>query len=163
MGTMSPYTDLVDAVTRPPPLYTVEEGKGLIMKDQTIEKALYLDLKDVFYGGIKKVQIFRHEYVDETKTVTAIREKILIVPIHRGIATGCRIEFKEAGDRGPTKVPADIVYNILDKSDPVYAREGADLFMTYKISMQQAMCGFVIELNTIDDRRLLVTVTDTIK
>lgn len=68
MSTASPYADLIDAITNPPPLYSTKYGMGVKVKDKDIEKLLYLDLDEIFYGGIKKMKIIRYEFVDEANT-----------------------------------------------------------------------------------------------
>lgn len=162
-GSASPYVDLIDAATRPPPLYTVAEGTGVRVKDPPVEVDLHLDLKDVFYGGIKKKRIFRYEFTDETRTTTEMRERILTIPIRPGIATGCRITFPGEGDRHPLKRPADIVFKVVDRPDTVFKRDGADLRWDYDVDLVKSLCGFVINVATVDDRRFSVPIAHVVK
>lgn len=48
MGTESPYADLIDAVTRPPALYTIAQASGVIEQDPPAELELFVTLHDVF-------------------------------------------------------------------------------------------------------------------
>lgn len=161
-GTFSPYADLIDAVTHPPPLYCVAEGKGVRIKCKDVEKVLYLDLKEIFYGAIRKMKILRHEFIDDQKMVTKIREKILVIPIPPGIPTGTKITFPEEGDQGPTKIPADIVFIVAERPHDIFMRQGADLYADYKINLKEALCGFVITITTLDDRTLKIPITDVV-
>lgn len=163
MGSASPYNDLIDAATFPPPLYTVAEGTGIRVKDAPIEVSLHLDLKDVFFGGIKKKRIFRQEFTDETRTSVELCEHVLTIPIRPGIATGCRITFPGEGDRHPYKRPADIVFVVVDRPDPIYKRDGADLRWSYEVDLLRSLCGFVIDVVTVDDRRFSVPIAHVIK
>ena len=72
-GKYSPYADLIDAVTNPPPLYNTKDGIGLKVKDKDIEKLLHLDLNEVFFGGIKKMKISSFELVDDFNTKTELK------------------------------------------------------------------------------------------
>jgi DnaJ family protein B protein 13 len=161
-GSFSPYADLSDAATNPPPLYAVKEGVGVKNKDPTIERLLHVGLDEVFHGGMKLVKIFRHEFVDEFKTKTEVKETMLSVPISPGILEGTRLVYPEAGDRGPTRIPSDIVFIVCDKPHSVFRRDKCDLHMNYNITLKEALTGFKLSLQTIDDRKLEILITDII-
>lgn len=141
----------------------MEHGVGLKVKDPPIETPLPLELREVFYGGIKKIKIYREEFCDETRTKTELRDRILVVPIRPGIKTGCRILFPGEGDRGPTKIPGDIVFIVEDRLNDYFQRDGVHLYMEHQISLVKSLVGFVVEVNTIDNRRLMVPITDVVK
>lgn len=162
IGSTSPYADLVDAVTFPPPLYNIDGATGVMTKDPPIVLSLILDLRDVFFGGEKKKKIYRHEFTDHTCMQTELREHILSIPIRPGIRTGCEIIFSGEGDRSPVKRPADIVFVVEDRKDETFLRDGSDLHWDYHITLEESLCGFVIELNTVDDRRIRIPVADVV-
>lgn len=163
-GTFSPYSDLIDAVTHPPILYSIADGKkGVKVKDKSIERMLYLELREIFYGAVKKMKILRQEFVDEGKTVLKTREKILVIQITPGTLSGTKICFAEEGDQGPTRIPADIIFVVSDIPHPIYCRRGSDLYMSYNIDLKQALCGFVLQIYTFDDRKLQVPITDVVQ
>lgn len=164
LGSESPYADLVDAITFPPPLYeTVHGQRGVKCKDPPIDIALPLTLKEVFYGGLKKIKVHRSEFCDELRQRTEMREHMFLIPIPAGIRQGCRITFEEAGDRGPLRVPADIHFVVEDAAHDVFRRDGADLYMEHKVKLQQSLCGFVVEVKTVDDRAFRVPIVDVIE
>lgn len=77
-GNNSPYADIIDAITNPPPLFSISTSEtsktvGLKTQDKPIEKLLYLDLKEIFTGILKRMKILRHEFLDNDKTKTEIR------------------------------------------------------------------------------------------
>lgn len=162
-GSFSPYCDLIDAATNPPNLYSVKEGIGLKNKDPTVERLLYLDLKEVFHGGVKTIKMLRHEFVDPFKNKTEVKEVILTVPIAPGIFPGTRLIFPEVGDQGPTRIPADIIFITCDKPHGIFKRKNSDLHMSHKIILKDALIGFKLTLETIDDRKLEILVTDVIE
>lgn len=162
-GSNSPFCDLIDAATNPPKLYKTKEGVGVKNKDPIIERLISLDLEEVFHGGVKLVKILRHEFVDECKQKTDVKEISLTVPIAPGIIEGTRMVFPEAGDQGPTRIPADIVFVICDKPHKCFRREGWNLHMEKTINLREALTGFKLSIDTIDDRKLEILITDVIK
>ena len=54
------------------------------------------------------MKIQRLILVDDDKSHTVLREKILTIPIKPGLPAGIKIVFPEEGDQGPTKVPGKI-------------------------------------------------------
>ncbi|CAD7083231.1 unnamed protein product [Hermetia illucens] len=161
-GSYSPYADVIEAAVNPPPLYSTDHGIGVKKKDPPVEKLLYLDLKEVFFGGVKRMQILRHEFVDAAKTITKIREKFLVIPIAPGILPGTKITFPEEGDQGPGRIPADIIFIIADRPHDIFYRRGSDLYMDYEIELKDALCGTNLLINTIDERKLFISISDVI-
>lgn len=161
-GSFSPYTDLIDAVTNPPLLYSIEEGIGVKNKDPTIYRLLHLELEEVFHGGLKLVKIVRQEFVDEFKTKTEKKEIELSVQTAPGIFEGTSLLFPEVGDQSPTRIPYDINFIVCDKKHKIFRRDKSDLHMDYEISLKEALTGFTMSFKTIDDRMLRILVTDVV-
>ena len=84
------------------------------------------------------------------------------MPIAPGTVCGTTITFKEEGDQYPSKIPADIIFLTTDKPHPVFKRDGADIHMDYNIDLKQALCGFKLIIKTIDDRKILMAISDVI-
>ena len=72
-GTHSPYANVIDAVTNPPPLFSNEFGVGIKVRDKPIEKIVPMDLKEVYHGSVKRMKILRHEFVEGDQSRTQIR------------------------------------------------------------------------------------------
>lgn len=162
-GSYSPYADLIDAATNPPLLYNVNKGIGVKNKDPTIFRLLPLELTEVFHGGFKLVKILRHEFVDDFKTKTEVKEVTISLPVAPGIVEGTRLLFTEVGDQGPTRIPADIEFVVTDKPHKIFRREKWNLHMDYAISLKEALTGFKLSINTIDDRKLEMLSTDVVE
>lgn len=161
-GSFSPYAHECDVITNPPSLYTIKQVVADKNKNPEIEHLLHLGLDEVFHGGMKLVKIFRHEFIDEFKSKTEVREIILSVPISPGIIEGTRIIYSEAGDRDPTRIPSDIVFVICDQPHSVFRRNKFDLHMNCSITLKEALTGYKLSLQTIDDRKLQILITDVI-
>ncbi|KZC05660.1 DnaJ like protein subfamily B member 13, partial [Dufourea novaeangliae] len=161
-GTDSPYADLLHVLTQPSAPLEFPEGRGLKRKEEPLIKSLYLTLAEVFYGGIKKMKIQRLVLVEDDKSRTVTKEKILTIPIKPGIPTGTRIVFQREGDQGPTKIPADVIFITEDRPHETFRREGSDLHMTVDIFLREALTGTVVTVNTLDDRTLRIPITSVI-
>jgi DnaJ-class molecular chaperone len=162
-GSYSPYADLIDAATNPPPLYTVKEGRGVIHKDPNTVKVLHVTLEDVYKGGVKSFKYIRKEFTDELKNNLEEREVTIIVPITPGCLEGSRIIFNEAGDQSMTRKSGDFIFVTCDIPHEKYRRENANLHTDYTISLKEALTGFKMSIMTLDDRKLDILVTDIVE
>lgn len=162
-GTTNPYADLLDYYENPPPMFDSPLGKGYKEKDPTIVRPLALALEEIYKGGLKKMKIQRLVFTDETCSELKLREKVLSIPIKPGIYPNTEIRFKEEGDQGPTRIPADVIFITEDRPHETYVRSGlSDLLTVQSVSLKDALCGYMITLKTLDDRTLRVIIDDVI-
>lgn len=132
-------------------------------KDANLEIALPLDIREVYHGTVKIVQILRRNY-DASGDKSALQEHGLIIPVHPGITSGTKYLFREEGDQGPDTIPSDVIFNVKDMENDVYRRDGSDIHMNYPIDLIEALCGFTVPLTirTLDDRQFNVMITDVV-
>lgn len=162
-GSYSPYADLIDAATNPPPLYTVKEGRGVIHKDPNTVNIIPVTLEDVYKGGVKSFKYIRKEFTDYLKTNLEQREKTLLIQISPGCLEGSRITFNEAGDQSITRIPGDFIFVTCDIPHQIFRRENTNLHVDYTISLKEALTGFKMSIMTLDDRKLDIFVTDIVE
>ncbi|XP_066999256.2 dnaJ homolog subfamily B member 13 [Anabrus simplex] len=161
-GTTSPYADLLDYLWKPLPLYSLPEGKGVKRKEPPLIRPLLLTLNEVFQGGLKKQKIQRRVLIGCDQTTTELREKILCIPIKPGLPPGTVFTFPEEGDQGPTIIPSDVVFITEDIPHDTFRREDNDLIMVTKVNLREALVGTVLIVNTLDNKKLRVPITDII-
>ena len=162
-GTANPYADLLDYYENPPPMFDSPLGKGYKEKDKTIVRPLKLSLEEVYKGGLKKMKIQRLVFTDETCTELKLREKVLSIPIKAGIYPNTEVRFKEEGDQGPTRIPADVIFITEDRPHDTFVRSGlSDLLYIKNITLKDALCGFMETIKTLDDRILRIKITDVV-
>lgn len=145
-----------------PSIYDLPEGKGIKKKQEPLYHPLKLTLHEVFHGGVKKMKIHRLVYISEDEMRTEIKEKILSIPIKPGLRPGTEIKFTEEGDHNPTQIPADVIFVTEDIPHLVFSREGNDLVMVYKLSLEEALMGTVVTVETLDNRTVRVPITDVV-
>jgi len=85
-------------------------------------------------------------------------KKIFEVVIEPGMKHGEKIVMKgEAGYTQPGIAPGDLIFVLEQKEHEVFSRKGADLLMTKKITLTEALCGYTFEIDQLDGRKLVVT------
>ncbi|XP_061708342.1 dnaJ protein homolog 1 [Cydia pomonella] len=123
-------------------------------QDPPIEHDLYVSLEDIARGCVKKMKISRR--VIQPDGTSKKEDKVLTIHVKPGWKAGTKITFQKEGDQGRNKIPADIVFIIRDKPNPLFKREGSDIRHTAKISLKQALCGTIIEVPTMTGEKLTV-------
>uniref|UniRef100_A0A8C9W0L2 DnaJ heat shock protein family (Hsp40) member A2 n=1 Tax=Scleropages formosus TaxID=113540 RepID=A0A8C9W0L2_SCLFO len=82
--------------------------------------------------------------------------KILEVHVDKGMKHGQKITFGGEADQAPGVEPGDIVLVLQEKEHEVFRREANDLYMTHKIGLVEALCGFHFTLKHLDGRQIVV-------
>jgi len=77
-------------------------------------------------------------------------EKVLEIPIEKGIPDEKTILFAGEGNEMPGAMAGDLHVRVSIKPHPVYERKGADLFMKKKISLLEALVGVNFKLKQLD-------------
>lgn len=99
----------MEVLKKKPLLYKTTDGNEIVRnKQDPVRHTLSLSLKEVYFGGVKKMKIHRLAFVNDEKTITEIREKILSIPIKPGIRPNTEIVFVEEGDENPAYIPGKI-------------------------------------------------------
>lgn len=132
-------------------------------KDANLEITIPLDIREVYHGTVKVVQILRRNY-DAIGKKSVLQEHRLIIPIQPGVLPGTKYLFREEGDRSPDAHPADVIFKIKDVDNETYRRDGSDLHMNCPIELIDALCGFrqPVPICTLDDRTFNIMLTDVV-
>lgn len=89
-------------------------------------------------------------------------EEILTIDIKAGWKKGTKITFPEKGNEGRGVIPSDLVFIVDEKPHPVLKRDGNDLVMTQKISLCEALTGYIVQVSTLDGRSLTIPINSVI-
>ena len=81
----------------------------------------------------------------------------------QGWKEGTKVTFSREGDQYPGRVPADIVFRIVQKPHPLFKREGNDLIYTASIPLKTALCGGQVDVRTISGRVETLNLKEVIK
>jgi hypothetical protein len=69
-------------------------------KVEVLERPLVLSLEEIFYGTKKHLRVKRKTFETETGIIGS-EDRVLVLPIKKGILPGTKIKFANAGDQGP--------------------------------------------------------------
>merc|ERR1719274_397000 len=90
--------------------------------------------------------MYRQQKVQET----------LDVHVPKGAPDGHKIHFHEKADEIPDGEAGDVVFVLQEQPHSDYKRKGDDLFIERTISLTEALCGFKMEMDSLDGRKLLI-------
>ena len=68
----------------------------------------------------------------------------------------------QEGDERPGEVPADLIFVLKEVPHARFKRQGNDLHYTANISLKQALTNAVIEVETLDGRKLRITMNEVV-
>ncbi|KAM3869281.1 dnaJ homolog subfamily B member 13 [Diretmus argenteus] len=136
-------------------------GTGVKTQDPPIERDLHLTLDELYHGCIMKRKISRR-VMNEDGHTSSIKEKILTIDVKPGWNEGTRITFPKEGDQGPNNIPADIVFIVRQKSHHHFVRQRNDLVYKFQISLDMALAGFCVDVETLDGRLLKIPINDIV-
>merc|ERR1711872_1099729 len=134
-----------------------KQKKTAKVQDPTVEKEVFVNIEEIATGCEKKMKISRKVYRDDGSL--SVEDKVLKINIKSGWKSGTKVTFSQEGDRLPGKIPADIAFIIRDKPHPIFTREGANIKYTYKIPLREALCGTVVQVPTLDGRKVGINCT----
>jgi len=87
---------------------------------------------------------------------TKKEKQILEVHISKGSPEGHQIKFHEMADEKPDHDTGDVIFVVREQEHPVFKRKGADLFVERSISLADALCGYELDIQHLDGRKLRV-------
>ena len=124
----------------------VQQG---LQKPTPIVKNVTISLDQVFNGVNLPFEIERWLVEGNTKV---FEKETVYVTIPKGIDDGEILILREKGNIINEKIKGDIKIFIKVEPNQTYQRRGLDLFMTHKILLKDALCGFTMELKHINGR-----------
>ncbi|XP_033495584.1 dnaJ homolog subfamily B member 13 [Epinephelus lanceolatus] len=158
-GGNNPFADFY---TNDAPLQFGSLQPGVVKtQDSHIERDLHLSLDDLFHGCTKKIKISRR-VMNEDGYTSSIRDKLLTIDVRPGWKECTRITFPKEGDQGPNNIPADIVFIVRQKSHPLFVRQHNDLIYKARITLEMALTGFSVDVDTLDGRLLSIPINDIV-
>ncbi|KAL9898237.1 dnaJ protein homolog 1-like [Glossina fuscipes fuscipes] len=118
-----------------------------------IKHNLYVSLEEIDKGCVKTMKVTR---MSMSTGQARKEEKILNVTIKAGSKSGTEVIFKEEGNEAREKMPADIIFAIVDKPHPLFERNGADIIYHVTINLTQALCGTTVHVPTLQGDQVTI-------
>ena len=82
--------------------------------------------------------------------------EVLEVHIPKGAPNGHKLKFSEKGNEIPDGDAGDVVIQLEEQPHDRFKRKGDDLYIERTISLSDALCGFALELEHLDGRKLRI-------
>jgi len=70
---------------------------------------------------------------------------------------GETVNVPNEGHKYPNMSQGDVVVQLNQLKHPIFKRQGADLGMTYKLSLREALCGYRIKIKHVSGNTLVIT------
>ena len=102
-------------------------------------------LEELYNGRVRKMKVTRKSLTEGRPT-----EKVLELPIRKGMKAGTRISFSGEGDELEPGIAEDIVFVIRELKNDRFVREGDDLHYECRVPLADALCGFVRDIVMLD-------------
>lgn len=124
-------------------------GQRHVQRNKTISLIVELTLEDVLNG----------KELDAEVAVPGTKKKIINISIPAGIEDGQQIRYQGMGDNSITSIPpGDLLVNIRIRSHRWYRRDGDNIIMDKSITVWDAILGTKIEIETLDNKKLEISV-----
>lgn len=120
-----------------------------------VEKPLPVSLEDIFNGAQKKLKVQRKTF-DKVTGKQSVEDKILSVPIKRGLKPGSKIKYPDMGDQVEGGVQ-DLHFIVKEKTHPLFTRENDDIRHNVEIDLKEALTGWTRKVSTIDGKQVNVS------
>lgn len=120
-----------------------------------VEKPLPVTLEDIFNGTTKKLKVQRKTY-DGMSGKQSVEDKILSVPIKKGLKAGSKIKYPDMGDQVEGGVQ-DLHFIVKEKAHPLFSRDGDDIRHTVELDLKEALTGWKRTVQTIDGKSISVS------
>ena len=120
-------------------------------------RGVKVELRQIALGMVQQVQRRCGVCEGEGYKVKRKREReVLQVLVEKGMKHQQKIVFRGKADEKPNMEPGNINFIIQEKEHPVFKRKGADLLISKKLSLNEALCGFEWKIEHLDGRNLIV-------
>lgn len=133
-------------------------GKGA---PKTLEVNVECTLAEL-YCGCSKVVHFEKVVVNNDGVTTSNLRHSKEIEIKPGMFDGQKVTLQYEGNQMAGVPSSDLVFTIKEKSHPLYKRNGNDLIYTVCVSLINALCSEPVELVTLDQRKLRISMTEVI-
>jgi len=122
-----------------------------ISKPEPITKMVQLTLEQCYQGCSMPIEIERVIVVNNARTK---ENETVYVNIPRGVDENETLVIENKGHCINNTVHGDVKISFQIKNDTEFQRRGMDLVYPKKISLKEALCGFVFEINHISGKKL---------
>jgi DnaJ-class molecular chaperone len=122
-------------------------------KPEAIEKQIQLTLEQCFNGCSVPLEVER--FIIENN-VRSVEKESMYLNIPKGIDNNETIVLTDKGHCINGQARGDIRIHVQVVNNSEFIRQGTDLVFNKKISLKEALCGFVFEINHLNGKKLAI-------
>lgn len=122
-----------------------------INKPEPITKTVQLTLQQCYQGCSLPIDIERVNVVNQNRTKET---ETIYVNIPRGVDENETLVLENKGHSVNNAVHGDIKISFQIKNDTEFQRRGMDLIYPKKITLKEALCGFIFEIEHVSGKKL---------
>ncbi len=124
-------------------------GRQPLRRNKSFNINVEIDLEDVLSGKDFTAEV----------SVPGSKSKVITIQIPPGIESGQQIRYEGMGDNSISGIKAgDLLVNVYVRQHRTYKREGNSLVIEKEISAWDAMVGTSLDITTLDNKLLSITV-----
>lgn len=124
-------------------------GRQPMRRNRSLSINIEVTLEDVLTGKDFSAEV----------GVPGGNKKLINISIPPGVEHGQQIRYQGMGDDSMKDIrPGDLIVNIIIREHPRFYRDGDNLICDKTISVWDAMLGNVLEIETIDKKKLSITI-----
>eukprot|EP01060_Flectonema_neradi_P017564 TRINITY_DN2442_c1_g1_i1.p1 TRINITY_DN2442_c1_g1~~TRINITY_DN2442_c1_g1_i1.p1 ORF type:complete len:323 (+),score=48.86 TRINITY_DN2442_c1_g1_i1:41-970(+) len=123
--------------------------------------AVDVTLEEIFKGAFRSVVVDVETRNGKGTVIRTLPESISF-EIEPGTLSGSKLKFPGRGTQQDGYTDGDIHVILNQVQHPTFTRSGNDLIHVHKITLKEALCGFSISVNTLDDRQLSVFINEIV-
>jgi len=116
-----------------------------------IKKLVEVTLEQCFHGVSLPVEIEKWSVINNMK-VNETQQVIINIPA--GIDENDTLVIKEQGNKINEELKGDLHINVKIINNTIFRRQGLDLFLQKKLSLKEALCGFILDIPHLNGKML---------
>lgn len=126
-------------------------------------KIIKLTLEEIYAGTTRRIPHSRTIIEPGTESETRVLKEFLHIMIPPGTKNNTKFLFSKRGNQAPNTIPADLEFTVEFVPHAIFSVDNSNnLCYTHEISLVQALSGSIISINTLDGRKLQVSVPEII-
>merc|ERR1719158_108337 len=165
------FSDFFGSVSPFAEFFGGDSGFVPLFPDADVKKAgkaaaqninLYCSLEELYLGCTKKEKVTVQKLQLDGKS-TEPEDVVMTVDVQAGWREGTKITFQCKGDEAAGCATGDVVFVLKEKPHPRFTRDKNELIYTATIDLTAALCGTVVEVQTLDRRTISIPITNIVK
>jgi len=141
-----------------PPKCRVCHGRGMTTRTVNLAPGMFQQVNSTCNTCRGTGEVVTHDNkCTECNGNRVVRSKqVVTLQVKKGMPNGYRFVLQGEADQAPNVIPGDIVFVLKEKPHDVFRRVGDNLFITHKLSLKEALCGYSFNIEHLDGRILHV-------